>query len=365
MTIPYVSGTVSVTAGNAVVTGNGTGWQTGLVIGGLFGLDSANGNPVPILSIDSDTQLTLAKPWRGTTAANQAYWIVRETTYAQQMTANAQALATYIQRLDNAALAALATLAPAADKMAYFSGAGTAALSDIKAKGRDILAATTTLALLSKLGPVSGGRAAPAPSGADVGLADGDFDQMAIPGEFSINGNRSNGYLGAASASYGGILRVGLRNNGQLFHELHVPSVDRALVYGRIFANGTWRAWKLVRTGIVGIVSRTGTVIDGDIIERGSNANGEYVRFADGTQICWTFSLTANPTVDSVVTWTLPAAVSGTNVNLASINYGDLAAADRGAIIYSWTSNRFVLFKASAWVDTSVTVFAVNIGRWF
>ncbi|MGZ2472076.1 hypothetical protein ACVI1N_000367 [Sinorhizobium medicae] len=61
MTIPYVTGTVSVTAGSAVVTGSGTAWATALIAGGLFGLDSSNGNPVPILSVDSNTQLTLAK----------------------------------------------------------------------------------------------------------------------------------------------------------------------------------------------------------------------------------------------------------------------------------------------------------------
>jgi hypothetical protein len=110
MTIPYVSGTVSVTAGSAVVTGVGTGWQTGLVTGGMFGLDSANGNPVPILSIDSDTQLTLAKPWRGTTAAGQAYWIMRDTAYGQQSVANANALATIINELRNPAVAALAAI---------------------------------------------------------------------------------------------------------------------------------------------------------------------------------------------------------------------------------------------------------------
>lgn len=110
MTIPYVSGTVSVTAGSAIVTGVGTGWQTGLVTGGMFGLDSANGNPVPILSIDNDTQLTLAKPWRGTTAAGQAYWIMRDTAYGQQTVANSNALATIINELRNPAVAALAAV---------------------------------------------------------------------------------------------------------------------------------------------------------------------------------------------------------------------------------------------------------------
>ena len=38
---------------------------------------------------------------------------------------------------------------------------------------------------------------------------------------------------------------------------------------------------------ILGTVSQSGGVPTGAVIQRGSNANGEFVRFADGTQICW------------------------------------------------------------------------------
>ena len=48
------------------------------------------------------------------------------------------------------------------------------------------------------------------------------------------------------------------------------------------------------RGNILGNVSQSGGVPTGAIIERGSNANGEYVRFADGTQICWRNSLPAS-----------------------------------------------------------------------
>ncbi|MCR2797951.1 hypothetical protein NQ094_18345 [Enterobacter kobei] len=37
---------------------------------------------------------------------------------------------------------------------------------------------------------------------------------------------------------------------------------------------------------VLGTVSQTGGVPTGAVIEKGSNSNGEYVRFADGTQIC-------------------------------------------------------------------------------
>jgi hypothetical protein len=47
---------------------------------------------------------------------------------------------------------------------------------------------------------------------------------------------------------------------------------------------------------ILGTVTQVGGVPDGAIIERGSNANGSYTRWADGTQICWNAAgITTNP----------------------------------------------------------------------
>ena len=50
----------------------------------------------------------------------------------------------------------------------------------------------------------------------------------------------------------------------------------------------TWGPWREAynQDNILGTVSQSAGVPTGAIIERGSNANGEYVRFADGTQIC-------------------------------------------------------------------------------
>ena len=38
---------------------------------------------------------------------------------------------------------------------------------------------------------------------------------------------------------------------------------------------------------IVGPVGQAGGVPNGAVIQQGSNVNGSYIRFADGTQICW------------------------------------------------------------------------------
>ncbi|WP_277594248.1 hypothetical protein [Pseudomonas chlororaphis] len=41
------------------------------------------------------------------------------------------------------------------------------------------------------------------------------------------------------------------------------------------------------RANILGTVSQSGGVPTGAIIERGTNANGDFIKFADGTMICW------------------------------------------------------------------------------
>ena len=50
-----------------------------------------------------------------------------------------------------------------------------------------------------------------------------------------------------------------------------------------------WTPWvEVIHQGrIVGTVSQAAGVPTGSVIERGANANGDYVRYADGTQICW------------------------------------------------------------------------------
>lgn len=75
----YKAGTVSVSNGNAIVTGSGTAWAIALVAGGVF---SSAGLAVPIASVDSDTSLTLDYPWPGTTASGAAYSIALENSEA-------------------------------------------------------------------------------------------------------------------------------------------------------------------------------------------------------------------------------------------------------------------------------------------
>ncbi len=60
-------------------------------------------------------------------------------------------------------------------------------------------------------------------------------------------------------------------------------------VFHQCQTGGAWSQWREVfnTANILGTVSQSSGVPTGAIIERGSNANGEYTRWADGTQICW------------------------------------------------------------------------------
>ncbi|QND30856.1 phage tail protein [Sinorhizobium meliloti] len=366
MTIPYVTGTVSVTAGSAVVTGSGTAWATALIAGGIFGLDSSNGNPVPILSVDSNTQLTLAKPWRGTTAAGQGYWIVRDTAYLQQQTVNAQALSTYIQRLDNATLAALAGLDPAADKFAYFTGANSGALADIKAKGRDLLSSTGVLDALLKLGPVWGGSVR-SPANSDVGLVDGDLNTITVAGVYTLSGNWANTNAGAASVATTGTLVVLQRSTNAVFQYFYR---DNNQVFRRNTVNGgtSWTDWTIVELPVVGTVSNSAGFPAGAVIERGSNANGEYVKFADGTMVCTSPEITVsmnqatgNLFYSNAVSAAMPVLFTG----IQPVGFGHIHTTINGWVNARTAFGSWVGAAYSASSRASDTIRFGAIGRWF
>jgi hypothetical protein len=131
----YSTGTASINANEVAVTGQGTTWLTsGLQAGDLFW---ASGISVRILSINSNTSLTLAFPWP-VAARTAASYEVRFTPDATRVLASARAV---LDAIAGGNVKALGDLVSAADKLPYFTGAGTAALADFKAIARQFIAA--------------------------------------------------------------------------------------------------------------------------------------------------------------------------------------------------------------------------------
>src|SRR5690606_2166228 len=104
-----------------------------------------------------------------------------------------------------------------------------------------------------------------------------------------------------------GLLKIYVTSATSVVQEF-VSLISVKSSFYRVLVGGVWTSWReIFHTGnVLGTVSQSGGVPTGAIIERGSNANGEYVRFADGTQICVVLAaLETSPTADKL--WTYPA----------------------------------------------------------
>lgn len=97
----------------------------------------------------------------------------------------------------------------------------------------------------------------------------------------------------------------------QVFHH---ASVTRVFI--RWLVNGTWSTWleQYGTSNILGTVGMSGSLPIGAIIEAGSNANGTYTKFADGTMVCHVIKTTASIDAGGVgsASWTYPAAFINT-----------------------------------------------------
>lgn len=128
----------------------------------------------------------------------------------------------------------------------------------------------------------------------------------------------------------------------------------------------------------VGVVSQVAGVPTGAIMESGSNANGNYIKFADGTLVCWISDKPGiyglrNSVGGGVLfsngdeTWNFPATFVGP---LPSVH-----VSLRRGIPYAWICNSYLAAPtisqarwcaASAQGTDTVPVFdAMAIGRWF
>ncbi len=128
---------------------------------------------------------------------------------------------------------------------------------------------------------------------------------------------------------------------------------------------------------VTGTVSQSGGVPTGAVIESGSNADGNYVRFADGTQLC-RFDLPVSY-VDGArigATWTFPAVFADSPVVSALVDSSSLSvtpgADSLGAIMTSplgATGASLRLYRAAGRANfvsgDSATLQVTATGRWF
>jgi hypothetical protein len=123
----------------------------------------------------------------------------------------------------------------------------------------------------------------------------------------------------------------------------------------------------VVAQAIVGTVSQSAGTPTGAIVERGTNANGEYTRFADGTQIC-SHSFVTDATNEQV--WTFPAAFSASpqttanvagssSTSLQGVKISSISATTAGFRVTSITSGSSTVSQIAA------TIRMIAVGTWF
>ena len=195
----------------------------------------------------------------------------------------------------SANLAAFSGLSGLADRLPYFTGAGALSLTTLTGLARNLLDDTTQSEMQSTLGLVKQTSATDTTAGAlmavgafGVGshapqITVSDLNSLVVVGRW-----RDDGYadvLNRPAGFYYGEIVVGGYMAG--FETQTYTSANGRRAF-RTRTDWVWGAWReQYHTGnLLGTVSQSGGVPTGSIIERGSNANGEYVRFADGTQIC-------------------------------------------------------------------------------
>jgi hypothetical protein len=133
---------------------------------------------------------------------------------------------------------------------------------------------------------------------------------------------------------------------------------------------GVWSPWRMAysQRNLLGAVSQSGGVPTGAVFERGANANGEFVRMADGTLIC-TASVLTNTAIATAsaahgfrsdpVTWTFPSAfISAPSVLVT----GTWPAWLQGK---SASSASYVFGAVQSQTAADRTADLLAVGRWF
>ena len=359
----YKAGTASFANGSATVTGSGTSWVDNVKIGDA--LRAPDGRVYEIVEIVSSSELEIRPAYEGSSESNADYAIQPTRGILQRVFNQIQAW------LDAAA------------------GFGTAATEDDDRYVNVIDAQT-----IAGIKTFSDGIEADSYGGDGVtqSATDTTAGRLLKVGDFGVGAQPSDGDSDL-EIDYVSLGRVTVRVDGTLASLINLPRrTNRNCQLAGATGGTAARAWvrkqndeddftpwrELYHTGnLVGTVSQSGGDPTGAVIERGSNANGEYVRFADGTQMCWHSPSSVDLTDTSNQRYSFPASFTSADITCgASIILDGLFSSDENnrAISTAAVGTGHTAGDRGNWIfqvqdpgtssDTS-RLSLMAIGRWF
>ena len=305
----YKSGTVSVVLNSNAVIGTSTAFIANSRVGDAF--RGPDGGWYEVINIVSDTAMAISPNYQGATNAAGTYALAPMQGYVKD---SADALRSLVNQY-GAKLAALGTTGNY-DVLPVNKG-GTGGTSVATAQtGLDLTPQSSATDLTANRVLKTGA------FGLGVPLNATDANTCTLSGAtYRLNSPFTNGpTAGPYSIS---VMAYDNEVSQLAFREGVVSPV---VFYRKRTGPSTWGGWERsakadaagivpiaqggtgttsMGAGSVGTVSQASGVPTGAIIEKGTNANGDYIRYADGTQICWkrigTTSLT-NPSASLFIT---------------------------------------------------------------
>lgn len=170
------------------------------------------------------------------------------------------------------------------------------------------------------------------------------------------------GQLPGALAGQGCILRVERYSSAALAQTVYRQSGTLAGgIWRRFYISNAWQPWvQIAAASVLGAVAQSGGVPTGALFEAGSNANGSYLRLADGTMIC---RQVLAASAGAGTSWVFPAAFAAAPVVTGSA----VASALVSVVLDSAPGATAVVFSARDKTDArgAFPCHLVARGRWF
>ncbi|WP_174029126.1 pyocin knob domain-containing protein [Agrobacterium tumefaciens] len=233
----YNTGTATATVGSKTVTGTGTNWLS--TVGGLTAIKAGDkfgihvGRPIIIASVDSNTQLTLEDNWPGPAQTNAAYRI--ELTSPDVIAV--EALRRMLGSLSSGVLYGLSQLPSTPSKALTIDENGSAALADMGATGKSLLASLNSSAAYGVLGEIPN---AQLPTRLrELSAAVTDADTVLANGSYAVTSSTLN-----IPEAAPGILEVGMYSGTTAGVQTYTRAATGAPNrWMRVRNSSAWGAW--------------------------------------------------------------------------------------------------------------------------